>query len=194
MVLKISKRSILRFTDSCNGSTCRCARRNNTVQYVYGICVTWLINSLSMARSSYATPEFRSGRTSGDLKTFTSHVTYTSCDVDTLRATSSQRCHSCVTFVCWGWCGRFAALASMNRAAMREKRIYKNCRFSPPSSSHLSVMQFVYIFRGWRYVTERELHELHVTELRTIIFVSKTQRENNKYIVGFKKIFFLLSK
>lgn len=72
----------------------------NTLRYVYGICLTWLINSPSMAWSSCATPEFRSERTSRDLETFTSHVTYTSCDVDTLRTTSSQRCHSCVTFVC----------------------------------------------------------------------------------------------
>lgn len=119
----------------------------NTVRYVYGICVTWLINSPSMARSSCATPEFRSGQTSGDLETFTSHVTYTSCDVDTLRATSSQRCHSCVTFVCWGWCRANLSLHlhrwTLEQQCARGEYIKTFLLLPPPLSSSSFLIPFI---------------------------------------------------
>lgn len=141
----------------------------NTLRYVYGICLTWLINSPSMAWSSCATPEFRSGRTSGDPETFTSHVTYTSCDVDTLR-TSSQRCHSCVTFV-WYGCGRtYTRSCTVHRwtaAAMRGSGRIKK----PPPRLHIDGRILFAPFGATLHegMEFRELRELHVTGLVTFV-------------------------
>lgn len=169
---------ILRWMDWCDASTYRCARRtapHDTLRYVYGICLTWLINSPSMAWSS-ATPEFRSGRTSRDLETFTSHVTYTSCDVDTLRTTSSQRCHSCVTFVCWDDAGVYCCASTDESCSNTRKWIYKN-------TLRLHIDNRIPVYAVWLTLHDtiefRGLRELYVTGLNWSLCV---KRKNNTVV------------